>query len=317
MEDKYFKNRNNKKSYTLEELINSGPIFNDDLIWKKGLSDWTKAINIDELEEHVLERPPERNSRIILRRIKQSLLPSFIILVSVSAIVGITAGLLEKHQYNDFIEKVEPNIDEYFKKKQEQAELKRKRELERKRKKEQIEQSLINLRSNFEKRDKELEILQNEAYNNYLNSTHSFDVDFYISVANGYLDKRNKLLKEYNSNKQLLEYSMPEEPINSSSISLVTYDIPVNTIYAFDDNGESYTRWAVYKGVGNHEQLSYDKSHKFLFRPYKAYFSAVNISENERENTFVLLWNFFLSALTTNLLFFPLIVLGVMRYKKV
>src|SRR5690554_929164 len=160
MEDKYFKNRNSNKSYTFKELINSGPIFNDDLIWRKGLPNWTKASNIDELEGHVLEKPPERNSKIILRRIKMSLLPSSFILISFSLVIGISAAFLEKHQYNDFIEKVQPNIDAYIKKKQEQAELKRKRELERERKKEQVEQSIANLWNNFEKRDKELEVLQ-------------------------------------------------------------------------------------------------------------------------------------------------------------
>lgn len=319
MEEKYFKNRNNKKSYTLEELINSDPIFDDDLIWKKGLSDWTKANKIEELQGHVLERPPEKKSKVLIRRIKQSLLHSVIILISFSAVIGLTAGIKEKNKYYNFIVKVQPNIDEYFKKKQEQAKIEKKRKLERKRKKEQVEQSIINLKNKYEKSDKELEDLQNEAYNNYLNSSGSYDDNFYLSKANNYLDKRNKLLKDYKSEKQLLEISMPSERLNlnSSSISLVSYDIPMNTIYATDDDGERYTRWAAYKGVGNHEQLSYDKTHEFLFRPYKAYFSTVNLSDEERENTFFLLLNFFLSALSTNLLIFPLIVLGVMRYKKI
>lgn len=318
MEDKYFLNRNNKRSYTLQELINSGVIFNDDLIWKKGLSDWTIAQNIIELKDHVLERPPEKKSKIILKRIKDSIVPSIVILILFSVVLGITTGLLEKHQYNAFIEKVQPYIDKQIRDELEQAENQSKIEIDRERQKDRVNQSILNLNDKFEKRDKELESLQNEAYNNYLNSSRSYDFDYYQSLANGYIEQREKLLSEYQSEKHFLELSMPSDPNNlkSSSFSLVTYDVPLNTVYVDDENGKSYTRWTCYKGVGNHEQISYVDSHKFLFRSYKAIFSTVNLSENERENTLVLLWNFFTSALITNLLFFPFIVFGVMRYNK-
>lgn len=318
MEDKYFLNRNNKRSYSLQELINSGVIFNDDLIWKKGLSDWTMAQNIIELKDHVLERPPEKKSKIILKRIKDSILPSIVILILFSVVLGITAGLLEKHQYNAFIEKVQPHIDKQIRDELEQAENQSKIEIDRERQKDRVNQSILNLNDKFEKKDKELESLQNEAYNNYLNSSRSYDFDYYQSLANGYIEQREKLLSEYQSEKHFLELSMPSDPINlkSSSFSIVTYDVPLNTVYVYDENGKSYTRWTCYKGVGNHEQISYENSHKFFFRPYKAIFSIVNLSENERGNTLVLLWNFFTSALITNLLFFPFIVFGVMRYNK-
>ena len=204
MKDKYFKNRNKKKSYTLEELINSGPIFNNDLIWTKGLSDWTKASNIDELKEYVLESPPERKSKILLKKIMQSILLSLIVLILLSFIVGITAGFLEKNQYYAFIEKVQPNIDEYFKKKQEQAELERRNQEVNKRKISQINQRIINLHEKFSKKDKELESLQNAAYNNWINSSNSNQIDFYSSLSKGFLEKRKKLLKNHLTKNLLL-----------------------------------------------------------------------------------------------------------------
>ncbi len=264
MDEKYFKNRNNNKSYSLQELINSGPIFNDDLIWKKGLSDWTNANNIEELEAHVLERPPQRKSRILLKRIIWSILPSIIILLIFSVIVGVTAGFLEKHQYNAFIEKVQPNIDEHLRMQQQRAEFERNSEIENQRKIEQVDINLDNLYNKYLENDKELESLQNISYNNYLNASTTYYKDLYGSEVNTYIEKRKKLMNDYKSDKRLLELSLPTEPINlkSSSISLGSYNVPINTLYAVDDNGNDYTRWSVYQGVGNHEQISYESNKK-------------------------------------------------------
>lgn len=318
MEDKYFLNRNNKKSYSFDELIDSEIIFHDDLIWKKGLTDWTEANLVDELKDHVIERPPEKKSIIILKKIISSIFPSLIILVLFSTILGLSGGLLEKYEYSAFIKKIQPNIDAQIKRQNDQAESRRKIENEKDLQSTLLNQRIKTLYNKYNKRDKVLESFQNEAYSKYKNATNPNDMNFFMSLANKYLDERDSLLKAYESDKLLLESSVPSDPfdLKSSSSPLITYDIPMNTIYAKDGNGKSFTRWAFYNGVGNHEQLSYENTHTFLFRPYRAFFSVVNLSDVERENILVLLWNFILSALSTNFLFFPLLVFSVVKLKK-
>lgn len=318
MNDKYFKNRNLKKNYSLNDLIAGEPIFKNDLIWKDGFSDWKFATEIEELKQHVLERPPERKAIIILKTIWKSLLPSLIIYLIFSFVVGISAGLIEKHQYDQFIDKVQPNIDTYWKNKQQQIEQKNTRDIENRRKAEELEQRKISIQQNFNEKDQKLKLLQTEAYNHSLSSVDYYSKEHWLDLSNNYLKERERNFVDYKTkiNFILLSQKQNASLINATEKVDFTYDIPKNTLFADDKNGNRYTRWKVYKGVGNHEQLSYDSTHKFLFRPYRAIFTVVNLSNSEVSKNSTLLWNFTLAALVTNLMFFPLIVFGVIKSKK-
>lgn len=89
--------------------------------------------------------------------------------------------------------------------------------------------------------------------------------------------------------------------------------------YATRSDGTKFTRWSRFlpqRGV-DQEQLSYNATHKFLFRPYKAIINHANLSREERENIGLLLTNFTLSSFLSNLIFIPfLIFLYYLKYKK-
>lgn len=304
--EKYFKNRNRKKSYSKEELINSEPLFQNDLIWKSGLKDWLYASEIPELKEFALERPPEKKISIILRRIQAASIRSLVIYIIISVFIGIGSGLLEKNQYNNFIAQVQPNIDKYFQEERERAEQLRQFRIDQENKIKQREQ-------NFEARDKTLERLHTEAYNKFLTATNIYDQEYYMNQANDYLDQREANYNIYMQQKELWNNNALSK--NDNSIELVSYNVPRNTLSIYK-NGEWYSRWNVYQGVGNHEQISYNENHRFLLRPYRAIFGVVNLSNDEIKNTSELLINFTSSALVTNLVLLPFIILLVMRHRK-
>ncbi len=317
MNNKYLKNRNTKRSYTLEELISEEPIFENDLIWKNGFTDWTYAGEIDELKEYVLQTPPSTKSIIFLKSLYNSLRPSIIIFLIFSVLIGTSAALIEKHQYNGFMEKIQPNIDEALKKEEEFRNAKLRYEEEQERERVRKEKLKTYSRQKFEQKEKELKLLQEQAFSQYKYESNPDQKLYYYNLADDYLKQREKNLQSYqyqqrvNSNESL-DLTMSK----SDGLVSVSYDVPSNTIYASDGNGNRYTRWNVYAGVGNHEQISYENNYKFLFRPYKAFFSVVNLSNEEVENSFLLWWNFLLSALLTNLIFYPILIFGVMRYQK-
>lgn len=102
----------------------------------------------------------------------------------------------------------------------------------------------------------------------------------------------------------------------SSSNKMVDYsNIGFSEIYAQNEDGTFYTRWKRYytTGIGDNEQLSYEYSHSFLFRPYKALFDVTYLSQSERESIFELFKNFILSSFASNIFFFP--ILFFLMYK--
>jgi hypothetical protein len=313
MEKKYFKNRKTKKSYTFNELINSEPIFKDDLIWTEGIPNWIPAKEFEELESYVLERPPERKSIVLLKNLKKSIFPALIIVIIFSIILGISSGLIEKWKYEVFLGNVQPRIDKYYQEKRErEEEVKSKKfnhELD-------IKNKLTMLELDFNLEDSKLKFLQEEAYRNYQTSRNYESQNLYITRANSYLNQRQELTRNYQTKVNKLNSELNERDNQSNVIEYITYDVPTGTLATFKDNGDMYTRWSVYQGVGNHEQISYNKTYKFLFRPYKSFFIPVNLSNEEISDTKTLLWNFTLSAFMTNLMFLPIILLGVMRYKR-
>ena len=79
-------------------------------------------------------------------------------------------------------------------------------------------------------------------------------------------------------------------------------------IYATNKDFTRYTRWAYYRSYGDNEQLCYDKTHSFLFRPYKTFAQNVNLSKVERDHFETLYMNFIGSALVSNFLILVLII---------
>lgn len=83
-------------------------------------------------------------------------------------------------------------------------------------------------------------------------------------------------------------------------------------IYVTNEDGTKFTRWSYTlptRGT-DQEQISYNKSYNFLFRPYKAIIEHANLSIEERENTWILLSNFTYSTLITNFLLLPFLILA-------
>jgi hypothetical protein len=102
----------------------------------------------------------------------------------------------------------------------------------------------------------------------------------------------------------------------SSSNKMVEYsNIRFEELHAQNEDGTFYSRWIRFHtlGMGDNEQLSYDYSHSFLFRPYKALFDVTYLSQSERESIFELFKNFILSSFASNIFFFP--ILFFLMYK--
>lgn len=205
MDKVYFKNINGTKSspYSIQDFKTKGNLYQNDLIWREGLSKWTRAKDIEEIKEYALLEPPKTRLENNRNNLKSSLFKSLRYYFTISLFIGIFSALLEKQQYQDFINSID-NID------------------------------------------------------------HS----------NGKVG------------------------------------ISISEIYASREDGTRYTRWTTYSNFGeDNEQISYNESYKFLFRPYKAIFDDANLSIVERENILLLLFNFTLSSFVSNLFLLPLLLL--------
>ena len=212
----YFKSINGKKSrpYTIEELKAKGNLFKKELIWREGLTKWSMAKDIEELSIYAIQEPPKTSFENKLENIKYSLIKSFWYFVVFSFFIGIFSSLVEKYQYQNFINAIE-KID------------------------------------------------------------HSHD--------NNTMSSSNKMT----------EYS----------------NIRFEELHAQNEDGTFYSRWIRFHtlGMGDNEQLSYEYSHSFLFRPYKALFEVEYLSQSERESVFELFKNFILSSFASNIFFFPIL----------
>lgn len=238
----YFKNGKKKVHYTFDQLKIKGNLYTNDLIWFEGLKNWTKVSEINELSSIALSQPPltQREKNILC--FKKSLKPSLSIYLIFSLFLGVSAGFLEKYQYDIFFEEVNANS------------------------------------------------IQNQKDEDALNA------------------KNRREYPEYQNN------------INESKPSFSGYsNMRQDEVYATNDDFTRFTRWSSYLAVRgtDQEQISYNESYKFLFRPYKAIIKHANLSREERENIGLLLSNFTLSALVTNLLLLPfLIVVYFFKNKK-
>lgn len=85
-----------------------------------------------------------------------------------------------------------------------------------------------------------------------------------------------------------------------------------------NEDGTYYTRWSKFMTTRyfDNEQVSYNYSHKFLFRPYKAFFGHVNLSKEERESSFLLISNFTMSSFVSNLILIPFLILIFFKSKR-
>lgn len=216
MSSLYFKSINGKKSrpYTIEELKEKGNLFEKELIWREGLAKWTMAKDIKELSIYSIQEPPKTNFENNLEIIKYSFVKSFWYYVIFSIFIGIISSLVEKYQYQNFINSID-KID------------------------------------------------------------HSNDDN---SIPN---------------DNKMVDYS----------------NIRFGELRAQNDDGTFYSRWARFhtSGMGDNEQLSYEYSHSFIFRPYKAIFDVVYLSSYERESNIELFKNFIMSSFASNIFFFPIL----------
>lgn len=142
---------------------------------------------------------------------------------------------------------------------------------------------------------------------------------FYIIISliigiSGALLEKNKYGTFINSITKTQYTPSNNDNYDNDKISFTEYsNVKHSDIYALEENGNRYyTRWKVYSTVGNQdnsEQMSYEKTHKFLFRPYRTFYEIVNLSNEEINNLHILLLNFIYSSFVTNLIFIPLLLL--------
>lgn len=230
----YFKNGKKKDHYTFDQLKIKGNLYTNDLIWFEGLKNWTKVSEINELSSIALSEPPLTQREKNILSFKKALKPSLSIYLIFSLFLGVSAGFLEKYQYDIFFEEVNTNS------------------------------------------------IKNQKEEDELNAKNRIDYP------------------EYQNN------------INESKPSFESYsNMRSNEVYVTNEDGTRFTRWSYTLSTRgtDQEQVSYNESHKFLFRPYKAIIKHANLSKEERENIGLLLSNFTLSALVTNLLLLPFLIL--------
>ncbi len=152
-----------------------------------------------------------------------------------------------------------------------------------------------------------------------------------LGIAAGFLEKHqyDKFIDEINNNhKKNIERENEIKRENQKFISELTEsngfnfrenkvdfssysDMPSNEVYATNEDGSRFTRWESVLAIRgtDQEQISYNNTHKVIFRPYQAIIKHANLSKDERENIGLLLFNFVLSALATNLLILPFLIL--------
>jgi hypothetical protein len=248
MDTIYFKNGEKKAHYTLEKLKIKGNLYNSDLIWYEGLSDWTKVSEIKELSLIALNTPPLTVKEIQFKNLKKSIKPTLITYTIFFLFVGISGGLLEKYQYEIFASKIKASSD----------------------------------------------AAQREE--------KAFDIKNTISSTN---------VKQDTGGLSDTFTSTPDEFSINQWTNLGRDESSVKNA-----DGTYYTRWSKFMAVRyfDNEQVSYNYSHKFLFRPYTAYFGHANLSTEERESSFTLLRNFSLSSFVSNLFLLPFLM--ILFYKK-
>lgn len=146
-----------------------------------------------------------------------------------------------------------------------------------------------------------------------------------LGVSTGLLEKfqYEKFFKEVNTNS--IKYQKEDDELEAknrreygnyqnynSKPSFSSYsNMRQDELYATNEDYTKFTRWSSYltqRGT-DQEQISYNATYKFLFRPYKAIIGHANLSREERTNIGVLLTNFTLSAFFTNLLLLSFIIL--------
>jgi hypothetical protein len=105
----YFKNVNGKKSspFSIEQFKIKGSLYENDLIWREGLSEWTKAKNIEELKDYALLEPPKTKLENNIIIIKSSFFKSLKYYIIFSFFIGVFSALLEKYQYQDFMNSID------------------------------------------------------------------------------------------------------------------------------------------------------------------------------------------------------------------
>jgi hypothetical protein len=109
MDKVYFKNINCLKSspYSIQDFKIKGNLYQNDLIWREGLSNWTKAKDIEELKEYALLEPPKTRLENNIYNLKSSLFKSLRYYIIISLFIGFFSAILEKYQYQNFINSID------------------------------------------------------------------------------------------------------------------------------------------------------------------------------------------------------------------
>lgn len=318
MKSIFFLNNNRKEPFTIEDFERGKLIFEDDLIWHEGLSDWTLACYVQDLKHLVKKRPPISKKQKFFRIFKLSLIKSLLIYLTFSLLIGVLSGLLEKYQYNSFYSEIKKSFDENeidrvsrFQKaklNEERIEGIKERNLFRNEEEYRIKEEIAILR--ISSNNKHEELLTEE---NYYGQT-SWYSDLYDQLT-----EINEKIEELEN--ELSQLGLPEmEPIEfgqSNQLGAVSYDIPFSEIYITLKDYTHFTRWCAYVGdINKNEDVSYNSCHKFYLRPYFAIFSVAPLSQQEQDNTFTLLFNFSLSSIVSNLPIFIIIFLFYFKKEK-
>lgn len=105
----YFKNVDGKKSSPLfiENFKIKGSLYENDLIWREGLLEWTKAKDIEEIRVYALLEPPKTKLEHNIIIIKSSIFKSLKYYIIISFFIGVFSALLEKYQYQDFVNSID------------------------------------------------------------------------------------------------------------------------------------------------------------------------------------------------------------------
>jgi hypothetical protein len=105
----YFKNVDGKKSspLSIENFKIKGSLYENDLIWREGLLEWTKAKDIEEIRVYALLEPPKTKLEHNIIIIKSSIFKSLKYYIMISFCIGGFSALLEKYQYQEFVNSID------------------------------------------------------------------------------------------------------------------------------------------------------------------------------------------------------------------
>lgn len=105
----YFKNVNGKKSspFFIEHFKIKGNLYENDLIWREGLFEWTKAKDIEEIRDYALMEPPKTKLEDNIFLLKSSFFKSLRYYIIISFCIGGFSALLEKYQYQEFVNSID------------------------------------------------------------------------------------------------------------------------------------------------------------------------------------------------------------------